>query len=86
MRTRPATRIQAQLLALSAAAILAAAGCTEYEDDPDRVQATPEPARTQPGDNWGTNRSTAGVARGAAERLQDRIADQQQRVIDEADN
>lgn len=62
------------------------AGCTEYEDDPTREEPSSPPPQGTPAYSDPTPGSTsARTTKQAYDRLEQRIADYQQKVIDEAE-
>ena len=71
------------LAATLAAATLA--GCTEYEDDPTREEPSSPPSGTPASTDPTPGATSARTTKQAYDRLERRIADYQQKVIEEAE-
>lgn len=71
------------VLAVSLGVILA--GCTEYEDDPTREEPSSQPAATPASSDPTPGSTSARTTKQAYDRLEQRIADYQQKVIEEAE-
>ncbi|MGA1630901.1 MAG: hypothetical protein ACO4BU_02225 [Phycisphaerales bacterium] len=61
------------------------AGCTEYEDDPTREEPSSPPAGTPAFTDPTPGSTSARTTKQAYDRLEQRIADYQQKVIEEAE-
>ena len=88
----PAVRIETRLRASILRSLLVAslasavlAGCTEYEDDPTREEPSSPPAGTPAYSDPTPGPTSARTTKQAYDRLEQRIADYQQKVIEEAE-
>ena len=75
--------LRSLLVASLSSAVLA--GCTEYEDDPTREEASSPPAGTPAYSDPTPGSTSARTTKQAYDRLEQRIADYQQKVIEEAE-
>ncbi len=71
------------LVAVAVGVLLA--GCTEYEDDPTREEPSSPPAGTPASTDPTPGSTSARTTKQAYDRLEQRIADYQQKVIEEAE-
>lgn len=88
----PAVRIESRLrgsilrsLLVASLASAVLAGCTEYEDDPTREEPSSPPAGTPAYSDPTPGSTSARTTKQAYDRLEQRIADYQQKVIEEAE-
>ncbi|MGA0873193.1 MAG: hypothetical protein ACO3SJ_09985 [Phycisphaerales bacterium] len=72
-------------LVVAVAASVLLAGCTEYEDDPTREEPSSPPAGTPAFTDPTPGSTSARTTKQAYDRLEQRIADYQQKVIEEAE-
>jgi hypothetical protein len=72
-------------LVVAVAASVLLAGCTEYEDDPTREEPSSPPAGTPASTDPTPGSTSARTTKQAYDRLEQRIADYQQKVIEEAE-
>lgn len=85
-RTSGGLRILGSHGMVAALAVAAAlAGCTEYEDDPTREEPSSPPAATPAFSDPTPGATSARTTKQAYDRLERRIADYQQKVIEEAE-
>lgn len=78
-------RLTARVLLVALLASIAPVGCTEYEDDPTREEPSSPPAGTPAYSDPTPGSTSARTTKQAYDRLEKRIADYQQKVIEEAD-
>ena len=72
-------------LVVAVAASVLLAGCAEYEDDPTREEPSSPPAGTPAFTDPTPGSTSARTTKQAYDRLEQRIADYQQKVIEEAE-
>lgn len=83
--SRRLRRTTSRVLLAATWASVVLAGCTEYEDDPGRSAPSSPPAAAPASADPTPGATSARTTKQAYDRLEQRIADYQQQVIDEAD-